>query len=63
VTTKGETGAGPGLWVTGEILRRNGWKMQVRAGCSACRSGTVFSIVMPGADAAAAQEKVSVAVA
>jgi signal transduction histidine kinase len=64
VTTKGETGTGLGLWVTGEILRRNGWKMQVRTRCGPLRSGTVFSIVMPAVDAAAStQERVGAAVA
>ena len=57
VTTKGETGTGLGLWVTGEILRRNGWKMQVRTRCSALRPGTVFSLVMPAVEAAAATEE------
>lgn len=57
VTTKGETGTGLGLWVTGEILRRNAWKMQVRSRCGPRRSGTVFSIVMPAVDAAAAAEE------
>ncbi len=63
VTTKGETGTGLGLWVTGEILRRNGWKMQVRTRHGALRSGTVFSLVMPAATTVAAQEEVSEAVA
>lgn len=47
VTTKGETGTGLGLWVTGEILRRNGWNIQVRSRCGPLQSGTVFSITMP----------------
>jgi C4-dicarboxylate-specific signal transduction histidine kinase len=63
VTTKGETGTGLGLWVTGEILRRNGWKMQVRSRCGLLRSGTVFSIVMPAVEAVAAQVEPQVAVA
>lgn len=64
VTTKGETGTGLGLWVTGEILRRNGWKMQVRTRCGTLRSGTVFSLVMPAVEAAeAAQDEVRAAVA
>lgn len=64
VTTKGETGTGLGLWVTGEILRRNGWTMQVRTRTGARGSGTVFSLVMPTIDAAtAAEDQVSAAVA
>ncbi|MFP5227517.1 MAG: sensor histidine kinase [Acidobacteriota bacterium] len=47
VTTKGETGTGLGLWVTGEIIRRNGWDVRVRSHCGPDRSGTVFSITMP----------------
>ncbi len=46
VTTKGETGTGLGLWVTGEIIRRNGWTVQVRSRCAPGLSGTVFSITM-----------------
>ncbi len=47
VTTKGETGTGLGLWVTSEIVRRNGWSIRVRSHCGAGRTGTVFSLVMP----------------
>ncbi|HEY6845753.1 MAG TPA: ATP-binding protein, partial [Terracidiphilus sp.] len=31
VTTKGETGTGPGLWVTSEIIKKNGWQFRVRS--------------------------------
>jgi len=47
VTTKGETGTGLGLWVTGEIIRRNRWTVRVRSRCGPRKSGTVFSIAMP----------------
>jgi len=47
VTTKGETGTGLGLWVTGEIVRRNGWTIRVRSRSGSHQSGTVFSITMP----------------
>jgi signal transduction histidine kinase len=47
VTTKAETGTGLGLWVTTEILRRNGWKIRVRTSSNPGRSGTAFSIVIP----------------
>ena len=47
VTTKGETGTGLGLWVTGEIIRRNEWSIRVRSCCGPEQSGTVFSICMP----------------
>jgi signal transduction histidine kinase len=46
VTTKGETGTGLGLWVTGEIIRRNDWDIRVRSRCGPRDSGTVFSITM-----------------
>ncbi|MGC2299027.1 MAG: ATP-binding protein [Acidobacteriaceae bacterium] len=47
VTTKGETGTGLGLWVTGEIIRRNGWNIRVRSRCGPSQAGTAFSITMP----------------
>ena len=31
VTTKGETGTGLGLWVTSEIIKKNGWSIRVRS--------------------------------
>ena len=47
VTTKGETGTGLGLWVTAEIMKRNGWKIHVRSCSRPGRSGTMFYIVIP----------------
>jgi signal transduction histidine kinase len=47
VTTKGETGTGLGLWVTSEILKKNGWTIRVRSSRGPGRSGTVFAITMP----------------
>ncbi len=47
VTTKGETGTGLGLWVTAEIMKRNGWSIRARSSTSAPHRGTVFSIVIP----------------
>jgi signal transduction histidine kinase len=47
ITTKGETGTGLGLWVTEEIVKKNGWKMQVRSSGRPGRSGTTFSLCMP----------------
>ena len=47
VTTKGETGTGLGLWVTGEIIRRNRWSIRVRSHCGPRHPGTAFSITMP----------------
>jgi signal transduction histidine kinase len=47
VTTKGETGTGLGLWVTTEIIKRNGWEIRVRSCSNPEHSGTTFSIVIP----------------
>jgi signal transduction histidine kinase len=47
VTTKGETGTGLGLWVTSEIVKKNGWKIRVRSSRNPGRRGTVFSLVIP----------------
>jgi signal transduction histidine kinase len=47
VTTKGETGTGLGLWVTSEIVKKNGWRIRVRSSRNPRRSGTVFSLVIP----------------
>lgn len=47
VTTKGETGTGLGLWVTSEIMKKNGWSIRVRSRRDPRRSGTIFSIVIP----------------
>lgn len=47
ITTKGETGTGLGLWVTGEIIKKNGWSIRVRSRTNTSASGTVFSIAFP----------------
>ena len=47
VTTKGDTGTGLGLWVTSEIMKRNGWKIRVRSCGKPGNSGTAFSIAIP----------------
>ena len=47
MTTKGETGTGLGLWVTSEIIKKNGWSIRVRSSRKPGRSGTVFSILIP----------------
>lgn len=47
VTTKGNTGTGLGLWVTSEIMKRNGWKIRVRSCDKPGNSGTAFSIAIP----------------
>jgi signal transduction histidine kinase len=50
ITTKGETGTGLGLWVTHEIVKRNGWTMAVRSSQRPGHSGTLFSLHMPAAN-------------
>jgi signal transduction histidine kinase len=47
ITTKGETGTGLGLWVSGEIVKKNGWSLRVHSCTCVGRSGTVFSMLMP----------------
>jgi len=47
ITTKGETGTGLGLWVTGEIVQKNGWTIRVRSRTNTDVSGTVFVITFP----------------
>jgi len=47
VTTKGETGTGLGLWVTSEIIKKNGWSIRVRSSQCPHHSGTAFSITIP----------------
>ncbi len=47
VTTKGETGTGLGLWVTEEIMRKNGWTILVRSSTTPGHSGTVFIVFIP----------------
>ena len=56
VTTKGETGTGLGLWVTHEIVTKNGWQIRVRSRTGKNRSGTVFSLLIPNAQEAVAEE-------
>lgn len=47
ITTKGETGTGLGLWVSDEIVKKNGWRMRVHSSVRPGNSGTVFTLLMP----------------
>ncbi len=46
-TTKGERGAGLGLWVSAGIVNRIGGSIRVRSTCRPGRSGTCFSLFLP----------------
>ncbi len=47
-TTKGQQGTGLGLWVAQGIVSRLGGSIKVRSGVRPQKSGTVFSIFLPG---------------
>ncbi|HEY3928354.1 MAG TPA: ATP-binding protein [Candidatus Koribacter sp.] len=47
VSTKGDTGAGLGLWVCSQIVHKHSGKIQVRSSVSPTAAGTVFSIFFP----------------
>jgi two-component system CheB/CheR fusion protein len=46
-TTKGERGAGLGLWVSAGIVNRIGGSIRVRSTCRPGRSGTCFALFLP----------------
>jgi PAS domain S-box-containing protein len=52
-TTKGDSGTGLGLWVSREILNKHHASVRVRSCTESGRSGTVFSIWIPQAQAGA----------
>jgi PAS domain S-box-containing protein len=47
-TTKKDTGTGLGLWVSRELMEKRGGSLNVRSSVSGRRSGTVFSLFLPG---------------
>jgi PAS domain S-box-containing protein len=47
-TTKKDTGTGLGLWVSRELMEKHGGSLNVRSSISGRRSGTVFSLFLPG---------------
>ena len=47
VGTKGNTGAGLGLWVSSEIVRRYGGTIRVKSRVNSPFTGTVFSVFLP----------------
>ena len=47
-TTKKDTGTGLGLWVSRELIQKHGGQLDVRSSTSGRRTGTVFSMFLPG---------------
>jgi PAS domain S-box-containing protein len=47
-TTKKDTGTGLGLWVSRELMEKCGGNLSVRSRVKGRRSGTVFSLFLPG---------------
>jgi PAS domain S-box-containing protein len=47
-TTKKDTGTGLGLWVSRELIEKHGGRLNVRSSMSGRRSGTLFSLFLPG---------------
>jgi PAS domain S-box-containing protein len=47
-TTKKDTGTGLGLWVSRELMEKCGGNLSVRSSVNGRRTGTVFSLFLPG---------------
>jgi PAS domain S-box-containing protein len=47
-TTKKDTGTGLGLWVSRELIEKHGGRLGVRSSTTGPRTGTVFSLFLPG---------------
>ena len=54
-TTKKDTGTGLGLWVSRELMEKHGGHLAVRSSAAGHRTGTVFSLFLPGSPVAAAE--------
>jgi signal transduction histidine kinase len=54
-TTKKDTGTGLGLWVSRELIEKHGGYLDVRSATTGRRTGTVFTMFLPGS--AVAEEK------
>ncbi len=51
-TTKKDTGTGLGLWVSRELIEKHGGHLGVRSSVAGRRTGTVFSLFLPGSPTA-----------
>jgi len=58
-TTKGTKGNGLGLWVSQGIVKKHGGAVRMRSSVGPKRSGTVFTVVLPIATRAAAEQTVA----
>ncbi len=47
-TTKKDIGTGLGLWVSRELIEKQGGRLTVRSRVDGARTGTVFSVFLPG---------------
>jgi two-component system NtrC family sensor kinase len=56
-TTKGMVGTGLGLWVSKQLVDKNGGSIRVRSNREGARRGTTFSVVLPGDAAMPAENK------
>jgi PAS domain S-box-containing protein len=52
-TTKSDVGTGLGLWVTKELVEKNGGAISFRSNCQNGNSGTCFSVTLPASTSAA----------
>jgi PAS domain S-box-containing protein len=55
-TTKEQTGSGLGLWVSKQLMDKNGGAIRLRSSSKGSRRGTVFSIYLPAEGAPAAKD-------
>jgi signal transduction histidine kinase len=51
-TTKKDTGTGLGLWVSRELIEKHGGYLDVRSATTGRRTGTVFTMFLPGSSVA-----------
>lgn len=56
-TTKGDTGTGLGLWISLQLVEKNEGRLRVRSSQRPGRSGTVFTLFLPGESASATLSK------